>query len=71
MWIYILLFLGILVVIGVAVAVRRQSAVTASYSRQAQEEDARIIAKSTKAEGLQSPRLELSLDSREVLTFRS
>ncbi len=49
MWIYILLFLGILVVIGVAAAVRRQSAVTASYSKQAQEEDARVIAKSTKA----------------------
>jgi metal-sulfur cluster biosynthetic enzyme len=48
-WIYILLFLGIMVIIGVAAAVRRQSAVTASYSKEAQEEDARVFAKSTKA----------------------
>ena len=48
MWIYILAILGILVVVGVVAAVRRQSNVTASYSSQAQEEDARVFAESTK-----------------------
>ena len=48
MWIYILAILGILVVVGVVAAVRRQSNVTASYSKQAQEEDARVFAESTK-----------------------
>jgi metal-sulfur cluster biosynthetic enzyme len=47
-WIYILAVLGVLIVVGVVAAVRRQSNVTASYSKQAQEEDARVFAESTK-----------------------
>ena len=47
---YLLLILPLLIVAGiVVVAVRRQSSVTASYSREAQEEDARVFAESTKA----------------------
>jgi metal-sulfur cluster biosynthetic enzyme len=46
---YLLLILPLLIVIGVVVAVRRQSSVTASYSKQAQDEDARVFAESTKA----------------------
>ena len=48
MWIYIIAVLGVLTVIGVIAAVRRQSNVTASYSKEAQEEDARVFAESTK-----------------------
>jgi metal-sulfur cluster biosynthetic enzyme len=47
-WIYIIAVLGVLTVIGVIAAVRRQSNVTASYSKEAQEEDARVFAESTK-----------------------
>jgi metal-sulfur cluster biosynthetic enzyme len=47
-WIYIIAVLGVLTVIGVVAAVRRQSNVTTSLSRQAQEEDARVFAESTK-----------------------
>ena len=48
MWIYVLLLVAILVVIGVVFAVRKQANVTPSYSKQAQEEDARVFAESTK-----------------------
>jgi metal-sulfur cluster biosynthetic enzyme len=47
-WIYIIAIVGVLAVVGVVAAVRRQSSVTASLSRQAQEEDARVFAESTK-----------------------
>jgi metal-sulfur cluster biosynthetic enzyme len=47
-WIYVLLLVAILVVIGVVFAVRKQANVTPSYSKQAQEEDARVFAESTK-----------------------
>jgi len=43
-----LLLVAILVVIGVVFAVRKQANVTPSYSKQAQEEDARVFAESTK-----------------------
>ena len=45
---YLLLIVPVLIVIGIAVAVRRQSDVTSSISKQAQEEDARVYAESTK-----------------------
>jgi metal-sulfur cluster biosynthetic enzyme len=45
---YLLLIVPVLIVVGVLVAVRRQSSVTQSYSKQAQEEDARVYAESTK-----------------------
>ncbi len=48
MWVYILISLAILVVLGVILAVRRQANMTPSYSKQAQEEDARVFAESTK-----------------------
>jgi metal-sulfur cluster biosynthetic enzyme len=47
--IYLLLIVSVLVVIGIVVAVRRQSNVTSTLSKQAQEEDARVFAESTKA----------------------
>jgi metal-sulfur cluster biosynthetic enzyme len=47
-WIYLIAIVGVLAVVGVVAAVRRQSNVTASLSRQAQEEDARVFAESTK-----------------------
>ncbi len=46
--IYLLLTVPVLIVLAVVVAVRRQSNITPSYSRKAQEEDARILAESTK-----------------------
>lgn len=46
---YLLLIVPVLIVLGIVVAVRRQSSVTQSYSREAQEEDARVYAESTKA----------------------
>ena len=46
---YLLLILPVLLVIGVVAAVRRQAHVTRSYSKQEQEEDARVYAESTKA----------------------
>src|SRR5262245_21636640 len=45
---YLLLIVPILIIVGIAVAVRRQSSLTPSYSKQAQEEDARVYAESTK-----------------------
>jgi metal-sulfur cluster biosynthetic enzyme len=45
---YLLLIVPVLIVIGIAVAVRRQSDVTPSISKQAQAEDARVFAESTK-----------------------
>jgi metal-sulfur cluster biosynthetic enzyme len=47
-WIYILLLLALLVGIAIFAAIRRQASVTPSYSKQAQEEDARVFAESTK-----------------------
>jgi metal-sulfur cluster biosynthetic enzyme len=47
--IYLLLIVPVVIVVGIAVAVRRQSNMTPSYSPQAQEEDARVLAESTKA----------------------
>jgi metal-sulfur cluster biosynthetic enzyme len=47
--IYILLCVVVLIAIGIIMAVRRQSSMTPSYSRQAEEEDARAYAESTKA----------------------
>ena len=46
---YLLLIVPVLLVIGVVAAVRRQAHVTRSYSKQEQEEDARVYAESTKA----------------------
>src|SRR5262249_34885194 len=46
--IYPLLIVPVVIVAGILVAVRRQSNVTPSYSPQAQEEDARALAESTK-----------------------
>ena len=48
MWVYILITLAVLVVLGIIAAVRRQANMTPSYSKQAQEEDARVFAESTK-----------------------
>jgi len=47
-WTYVFLALAALVVIGIIAAIRRQASVTASYSKEAQEEDARVFAESTK-----------------------
>jgi len=47
--IYLLVIVPLLIIAGIAVAVRRQSAVTVSPSKQAQEEDARVYTESTKA----------------------
>ena len=49
MLIYLLLAVPILVIIGVAVAVKRQSSVTRSFSAGESEEDAKVYAESTKA----------------------
>ena len=48
MWIYILISLALLIVVGIIAAVRRQANMTPSYSKQAQAEDARVFAESTK-----------------------
>ena len=48
MLIYLLLLVPVVIVFAIVTAVRRQSTVTQSYSQQAQEEDARIYAESTK-----------------------
>ena len=48
MWVYILISLAVLIVVGIFAAVRRQANMTPSYSKQAQEEDARVFAESTK-----------------------
>ena len=47
--IYLLLIVPVVIIAGIVVAVRRQSNMTPSYSKQAQEEDARVFAESTKA----------------------
>jgi metal-sulfur cluster biosynthetic enzyme len=47
-WIYALLVAGVFVVVGIVAAVRRQAHVTPSYSKEAQEEDARVFAESTR-----------------------
>jgi metal-sulfur cluster biosynthetic enzyme len=47
-WVYILITLAVLVVLGIIAAVRRQANMTPSYSKQAQEDDARVFAESTK-----------------------
>ena len=49
MLIYLLLIAVLVISAGVVLAVRRQSKVTRSFSREEQEEDARIYAESTKA----------------------
>ena len=49
MLIYLLLIVPVVIIVGIVVAVRRQSNMTPSYSKQAQEEDARVFAESTKA----------------------
>ena len=49
MLIYLFLAIPILVIIGVAVAVKRQSSVTRSFSAGESEEDAKVYAESTKA----------------------
>src|SRR5215510_1223611 len=46
--IYLLLIVPFVIVAGIVVAVRRQSNMTPSYSKQVQEEDARVFAESTK-----------------------
>jgi metal-sulfur cluster biosynthetic enzyme len=46
--IYLLLIVPVLIIVGIVVAVRRQTNLTPSYSPQAQAEDARIYAESTK-----------------------
>ena len=45
---YLALAALVIIVIGIIAAVRRQASVTPSYSKQAQEEDARVFAESTK-----------------------
>jgi metal-sulfur cluster biosynthetic enzyme len=47
--IYLLLIVPVLIIAGIVVAVRRQSSVTPSYSKEARDEDARVYAESTKA----------------------
>ena len=48
MLIYLLFIVPVFLVIVVAVAVRRQSSMTPTFSKQAQEEDAKVFAESTK-----------------------
>ena len=48
MWVYILITLAVLVVVGIIAAVRRQANMTPSFSKQAQEEDARVFAESAR-----------------------
>jgi metal-sulfur cluster biosynthetic enzyme len=45
---YLLVIVPVLLVVGIVAAVRRQSNMTPTYSKEAQEEDARIYAESTK-----------------------
>src|SRR3954467_4054732 len=47
-WIYLLLIVGALVLLGIVAAVRRQAHVTPSYSKEAQDQDARVFAESTR-----------------------
>ena len=49
MLIYLLLIVSVLIVLGIVLAVRRQSSMTPTYSKQVQEEDARVYAESNKA----------------------
>jgi metal-sulfur cluster biosynthetic enzyme len=46
--VYLLLIVPVLIVIGIVVAVRRQSNITPSFSSEAQKEDAKIYEESTK-----------------------
>lgn len=46
--IYLLLIVPLLIVVGIVLAVRRQSSMTPAFSKQAQDEDARVFAESTK-----------------------
>ncbi len=46
---YALVIVLVVLILGVAVAVRRQSSMTPAYSQKAQEEDARVFAESTRA----------------------
>ena len=48
-WTYLVLLISVLVITGVALAVRRQSRVTRSFSVEEQAQDARVYAESTKA----------------------
>ena len=45
---YLLLIVPVVIVVGIVIAVRRQSDITPAYSQKAQEEDARVFAESTK-----------------------
>jgi metal-sulfur cluster biosynthetic enzyme len=45
---YLLLIIPVVIVLGIVLAVRRQSNVTPTYSQQAQQEDAKFYAESTK-----------------------
>src|SRR4051812_11905585 len=45
---YLLLIVPVLIILGIVAAVRRQSNMTPTYSKQVQEEDARVYAESTK-----------------------
>jgi metal-sulfur cluster biosynthetic enzyme len=47
--IYLLLIVPVLIIVGIVTAVRKQSNLTPTFSKQAQEEDARIYAESTQA----------------------
>jgi len=47
-WIYLLLLVPVLLVVGIVVAVRRQSSVTRSYTLLELEEDAKVYEESTK-----------------------
>ena len=48
MLMYLLMIVPVLIVVGIVAAVRRQSSMTPTYSKQVQEEDARVYAESTK-----------------------
>ena len=48
MWVYLVLAILVIIVLGIVAAVRRQASVTPSYSKQADEEDARVFAESTR-----------------------
>lgn len=48
MLIYLLLIVPVLIVVGIVAAVRRQSSMTPTYSKEIQEQDARVYAESTK-----------------------
>jgi metal-sulfur cluster biosynthetic enzyme len=47
-WTYALLIIGVLILLGIVAAVRRQAKITPSYSKEAQAEDARVFAESTR-----------------------